>query len=966
MSQLSTRLRVLISDIRLACGRLRVMAPTSDLSARAAYLYVALFVPGLALVVWSNADWNAITGDTLLLVSSFESLERFSSIFSLANSNPLQGLFDVFTSGLRLDTLPNLIGRALFGPGMDVTFFHYFNGVFLAAALIFMARTFGFGWNVSLLGGCLLPLLILPTFGLFSLVEHIYLLWPILYYAVACTILVMTLYWRTDGNSRAKWLALTGINAIIVLHLSVIQPLFMTLIAPAFLALGIGALFASRSRVEVFAKLLSAAAIFIVLLATGIFHYTYALGANTAHHVFFVELSSFMLFGDPSWSTFWEDTRRVFVNPFDYVWPGRNSIDGLMAPIGQLGAALLVLFGPTRNTRIFGWCVILWSILTAITIGILHFFYFYAEMMYNGPDPRHFVRILWPFYILCAAYAVILAADLVVAALSCLWKSATRTGPCIYHLLIASVIAGPPAFIGIRHLILTVSPTSVVSNQIFPTPLPTYTLRSNKVVDLLQKEIGIGIGREFRGSALTMPTEYHKDLNPYGIWRRETTFTYSRAYFGNDFGGYGLRDHNIPTLDQFSHNITPQFYIVTRELMSRVEVDKFDRHFAAVTRINERILALLGARFLVADYDLPVGRQVLSWPLPEPGRGHMAALKLQKSPMRVFEIEHPNVGNYSPTEVIVARSARSTIQYMADPSFDGRKSLITADLPATEKLVPASGARMVVQEGGVRLEATSSGTSALVLPVQFSNCWQIVSGTKARLLRANLLQLGVLFSGELKIELRQIFGPFGHSGCRIEDARDTEKLRMVDALGAVADLDKEQGDGVNLIAQAAKLESIFPSSSIARLTAQLDPAGGPRVYTLTAKGGRSEHYVGASMPEIEPGTYTLSMQVRADTDPAMALQLQDGQNGVLVRYLLPHRLFWISQLGKSDKLDAGIVSLDDQWVRVSLTATLQKKGAVIILQLANRGGSRNFNPGGERIIFRNLKLERGEIPTGGP
>ena len=47
---------------------------------------------------------------------------------------------------------------------------------------------------------------------------------------------------------------------------------------------------------------------------------------------------------------------------------------------------------------------------------------------------------------------------------------------------------------------------------------------------------------------------------------------------------------------------------------------------------------------------------------------------------------------------------------------------------------------------------------------------------KADLFRADLMLLGIRFSGKLNVELRQMFGPFGDSACRIADAADAERL----------------------------------------------------------------------------------------------------------------------------------------------------------------------------------------------
>ena len=57
------------------------------------------------------------------------------------------------------------------------------------------------------------------------------------------------------------------------------------------------------------------------------------------------------------------------------------------------------------------------------------------------------------------------------------------------------------------------------------------------------------------------------------------------------------------------------------------------------------------------------------------------------------------------------------------------------------------------------------------------------SSADALRFRANLMQLGIRFSGELKAELRQVFGPLWHSHCRVEDAEDMTRLKVTEARG---------------------------------------------------------------------------------------------------------------------------------------------------------------------------------------
>lgn len=142
-------------------------------------------------------------------------------------------------------------------------------------------------------------------------------------------------------------------------------------------------------------------------------------------------------------------------------------------------------------------------------------------------------------------------------------------------------------------------------------------------------------------------------------------------------------------------------------------------------------------------------------------------------------LERANLGDYSPTEVVLAANAHEALAVMSQPGFDfTHTTVIDESLPSG--LVPASSGRLVVEPGKLRLSAKSRGMSVLVLPLEYSHCLdiEVVGGksSQVRLLRTNLLQAGVLFSGQLEATLRYFTGPFHNAGCRIEDARDVERL----------------------------------------------------------------------------------------------------------------------------------------------------------------------------------------------
>lgn len=749
---------------------IRQSAP--DHSARSAYWYLALFVPVLACVSLANWRFNAIVNDTLLLFSSLEMTKRFSSLFSNENANPLQALFDIMPSGLRHGALPTL-----FGTGIQTEFFYILCGTLLAFATAAMGRAAELRWSVAVSAGIAVPLLLLPTFGLFPLAEHFYLLWPTTYYAAAGTLAVTAMLWQINGHSWRRAALLIAAIIAILIHLSITQILFMTLLAPAFVAMGAGALAAANDRKSLLARIACAVAIVVAMAAAGIFHYMYAVGVSTATYVFYDELPIYMMFGPPSIANIIDDVSYVFANPFTYNFFGLANIDGALIPLAQLGAIYLAFLGKTRAARVYGWSVIG---LVAGTIGaiiLFHNFHYYTGVRFQGPDPRHFTPIFWPYYLLCVASLILALADQATKLLSrALRKFNISKYPS--HALTILLLAGPI-------IIVVVNQFRSAPFHWHPTGLPFFhDFKRNPVVDLLEREIGVAIDRDFRGTAVSIPTEFDKNTKPYHASRRETTFAYARAYLGNDFGAFGLKHFNIPTIDQMTHNVTPQFYLTVRELLSRPSVDQYDRHFALVTRLNEPIMALLGLRYIIADYTLPFGTERLAMPIPEEARKILEAAQLYKSPIRVYELADPNLGNYSPTELIRTNMAADAIAAMAKPAFNGRQTFTTDDAAIGDNLVAATDAKMTVRLGGVAVSASSTGQSVLVLPVQYSHCWRIVSGDGATLFRANLMQLGIRFTGRLNVELRQIFGPFWQSACRVKDAEDAVRLRMADARGS--------------------------------------------------------------------------------------------------------------------------------------------------------------------------------------
>jgi hypothetical protein len=78
--------------------------------------------------------------------------------------------------------------------------------------------------------------------------------------------------------------------------------------------------------------------------------------------------------------------------------------------------------------------------------------------------------------------------------------------------------------------------------------------------------------------------------------------------------------------------------------------------------------------------------------------------------------------------------------------------------------------------GGVHVSGRSDGTSLVVLPLQFSNCLRVKSGN-ARIVRANLMLAGIVFSGTLDSEIDLAYGILEPS-CRRKDLADLKRLDL--------------------------------------------------------------------------------------------------------------------------------------------------------------------------------------------
>jgi hypothetical protein len=293
---------------------------------------------------------------------------------------------------------------------------------------------------------------------------------------------------------------------------------------------------------------------------------------------------------------------------------------------------------------------------------------------------------------------------------------------------------------------------------------------TEKLVAYLGDNIGLRNTRRFRGMALMHSDfDYETSLVMASLW---SSF--------------------VPSLNAYTTFVMPRFYYfishlpLPEEAAARSSSDKIPLKrewwpFGHLDESSNKILQALGVRYVLVEGDEPrdppdsavMRRQFAPTPI--------GGLKVTHT---VYEYSDSNVGNYSPTNVVIARDAPSILQHLWSTSFDPRQSIVLPERVG-EPLVEATGGKMFFERGAIRVQAESRGYSLLLLPLQYSHCLVLSEGVKAKLLPANLAQTAVLFQGSIDLRIYFEYGLF-RPGCRRQDLADLAELGIFDEGGTAA------------------------------------------------------------------------------------------------------------------------------------------------------------------------------------
>jgi hypothetical protein len=234
--------------------------------------------------------------------------------------------------------------------------------------------------------------------------------------------------------------------------------------------------------------------------------------------------------------------------------------------------------------------------------------------------------------------------------------------------------------------------------------------------------------------------------------------------------GHDLLDlwwRDIPTLSEYGQGLSKPLMFYVANVLNAPQ-DAQDLNFALPRLGNIDVLRAMGVRFAVTDLALPSPASL----------ARTVPLK-DGIDLYLYELPHPNIAGFSPLKVSGEISSAELLQRIrANPALFESEAFANS-AATTQQLVPAQRPHVIFERGAVHVTAASAGTSALLLPVQFSHCFRLLPQQAGiKVLRANLIHTLILFTGELDVRLKWEFSFWNNSGCRLRDAEEVRALGL--------------------------------------------------------------------------------------------------------------------------------------------------------------------------------------------
>jgi hypothetical protein len=589
--------------------------------------------------------------------------------------------------------------------------------------VILFARQVGLSFLEAMTASMLTTLLMFPFFEA-GLLYNTITLSPQIVTTICLTYLVIVSYLPIGRG--ALWLdALLGVTIIVLFVWMFSAVALQAMLAVPFLGLGVvSGLIAATSFHERRQKIVTVVVIATFLLATGPIGFLAGMIFDSAPAVFNTELAN--------------SRASFFYASILFHWETFGPVPPIFMTCGVIGA-VYALWSRNRILRAFAITMLtyLGTRLMFATLTVIFDFW-------RGPSPIYFEFLVMPLY---ATFASFLIFRIIFALADSRKLKLPSSGTMEKGALAVFCVA-----------VVLMAPSRQDAYGFSYPPKPS------AITDVLSREIGLRPGQEFRGRVASI--DYLSMNRPVGWIDLHIGDAKVSNAIGNEHRVTGLHYFGIPTLMQYGSTITPTFYALVSRLLSLPQ-DAQMRAVLVMRRVEPRILAMLGVKFIITDE--PTELSLRGTVVVDPSLN-----------LYLYQIANPNLGNYSPTQPEVMSDATSMLVRMKSRDFDPQKQFIVSAWNYSQPLNPADSVTMIFEGTSLRVTAISKARSVIILPVAYSRCLTLdaLAGEKPLMVRANLVETAVVFSGPIDIRLAIANGPFVNPLCRLNDRLETNALNL--------------------------------------------------------------------------------------------------------------------------------------------------------------------------------------------
>jgi hypothetical protein len=677
------------------------------------------------ILIWHVLDSNYAGGDGKLHLTLISAYQRFGGWGAIITRDPLEGAWNI---GIPINVWlnPAIVPFSF----MSVKDAKVWSGaicyICYAASGYFLLRSVG----VPVLRSVVISQFAFVAFDPFYYVfgwPANFALRPWVSLLIGLALLAASLLVRIDGF-RAGAVAASAAAIAVMLSYGIDLDIVWSVSLLATIAFPLAVIASERGLQAATAARWSALILaFGLVYAAGPGRFLFALASNSARY------------REPALNTYGQ-VPDMASTVFDY--PQTKYVFGVLI-IGW-GLGLVLSRGRARLLPVVG--AVSFAAQLLFTIVFL-----FADVRWVLPPPVYYQMALTPFYVLGAGVGY---AELLSRAWTRVWNYWQR-----------------PATFDLR----TRSAVTIVASLVCLLPVPCYLFYTWAKPGELKEQIEPWISSDemfaFLAQRLSLVPDPHF---------RGSTVISSEDYIGSLTQDSLLRA-SIPTLNDYNELVTEQMFVTLQELLfkgtPRGWTNRLPLEFQPApqwAKAYVKVTGALGAKFVLSRQPLDFSGALA------PGMASFNERKfrvdLPPDTWHVYELPMTNTGNYSPTVLYKLATAAEMLDKMAAPEFDFRRDAVIADDDVGETLVPLKEMRLSFGRGSARVQGTSDGTSLALLPLQYSRCLHL-SDPNARLVRTDLMMIGVLFKGNVDAEITDELGLFS-PGCLAADSADIGRLKI--------------------------------------------------------------------------------------------------------------------------------------------------------------------------------------------